>query len=105
MAAFVGRRPIGTIVGSVSVLAMGTGRHVHRAALAAAHVGFDGFRGLNAARVAGRIAIAVGGCRVVFLDMAAVGQQNGAEIGRRLRAVDRTLEAVPHQGLGYSRYG
>jgi hypothetical protein len=37
--------------------------------------------------------------------MAAVGQQNGAEIGRRLRAVDRTLEAVPHQGLGYSRYG
>ena len=48
-------------------------------------------------RLMPRIAIAVGGCRVVFLDMAAVRQQNGAEIGRRLRAVDRTVETVPHQ--------
>ena len=48
-------------------------------------------------RLMPRIAIAVGGCRIVLLDMPAVRQQNGTEIGRRLRAVDRTLEAVPHQ--------
>ena len=44
-----------------------------------------------------RIAIAVGGSGIVLLDMSAVRQQNGAEIGGRLRAVDRTLEAISHQ--------
>ena len=42
--------------------------------------------------------MAVGECGILLLEMAAVGQQDPAEIGRRLRATRLASEAVAHQG-------